>query len=184
MPLFGSAQLRAFERKAEAFAAYLANEPPAEDVAWLAVAATKGDADHAAWELRYARRALGVLAAQRDALDDRTGSVVARAVAGGFATDPAVDPRMLDVAVAQFNARLSAYRDILQTRAGAPTSVRLGQMLLAFAGGPIGKDPESVAHAGELLAGYLSEAGTALQQAFGAPVLPDDVAPSAVKRAN
>ena len=84
MPFFRSAQSpRAFERKAEGFAVVLRGEPAAEDVAWLAHAATKGDTDHAAWELRYARRALGVLVAQRDALDDRTGSGVARAV-----TDP------------------------------------------------------------------------------------------------
>ena len=53
-------------------------------------------------------------------------------------------------------------------------------MLLAFAGGPIGKDPESVQHAGEILAGYLPEASLALQAAFGAPVLPEDLPPSAV----
>jgi hypothetical protein len=175
MPFFRSAQSpRAFERKASGFAGVLRAEPAPDDVAWLAGAATKGDTDHAAWELRYARRALGVLVAQRDALDDRTGSVVAHAVAGGFATDPAIDPKMVDVAVGQFNARLSAYRDILQTRAGAPTPIRLGQMLLAFAGGPIGKDPASVQHAGEILAGYLAEASTALQAAFGGPALPGD----------
>ncbi|MBA3890639.1 MAG: hypothetical protein H0X64_08910 [Gemmatimonadaceae bacterium] len=183
MPFFRSAHSpRSFERKADGFAAYLRIEPSPDDVAWLAGAATKGDDDHAAWELRYARRALGVLVAQRDALDDRTGSAVARAVSGGFATDPAIDPKMIDVAVAQFNARLSAYRDILQTRAGVPMGMRLGQMLLAFAGGPIGKDPQSVQQAGEILAGYLSEASAALQSAFGAPTLPDDVPPSALTR--
>lgn len=181
MPLFGSSgSPRAFERKAGAFAAHLTTDPSPADVAWLAAAATKGDDDHATWELRYARRALGLLVAQQDALDDRTGSAVARAVTQGFATDPAIDPKMVDVAVAQFNARLSAYRDIVQTRGGAPTPVRLGQMLLAFAGGPIGKDPESVRHAGEILAGYLDEASTALQAAFGRAVLPEDQPPSAV----
>ena len=181
MPFFrGQPGARSVERRAAAFAETLRQDPPAADVEWLASTATKGDADHAIWELRYARRAFGVLVAQRDALDDRTGAAVAHAVTDGFATDPAVDPRMVDVAVGQFNARLSAYRDILQSRSGAALPIRLGQMLLAFAGGPIGRNPAEVVRGGEILAGYLSEASAALQAAFGAPELPDDVPPSAL----
>lgn len=183
MPFFRPASRRAAgPRTAQSFARSLFAEPDDQRVAWLAEAATKGDVDHAAWELRYARRALGVLVAQRDALDDRTGSLVAHAVTEAFATDPAVDPKMVDVAIGQFNARLSAYRDILQTRAGAPVPIRLGQMLLAFAGGPIGKDQQSVELAGEVLAEYLAEASSALQESFGSPSLPEDVPPSAANR--
>lgn len=173
---------RAIARKAEAYAATLRVEPASGDVAWLAEAATKGDLDHAAWELRYARRALGVLVAQRDALDDRTGAAVAHAVTDAFAGDPVIDPRMVDVAIGQFNARLSAYRDILQTRAGKPIPFRLGQMLLAFAGGPIGKDQAAVVRAGDILAGYLAESAAGLLAAFGAATMPEDVPPSAIGR--
>lgn len=183
MPLFrAQAAARALERKAATFAELLHRDPDPTDVAWLAGTATKGDHDHATWELRYARRALGVLVAQRDALDDRTGSAVARAVTDGFLTDPAVDPRMVDVAIGQFNARLSAYRDILQTRAGAPVPIRLGQMLLAFAGGPIGRNQVEVAQGGEILTRYLAEVSAALQQTFGTPSLPEDLPPSAMTR--
>lgn len=181
MPLFrAQAAARALERKAAAFAESLRRDPDPADVAWLAGTATKGDQDHATWELRYARRALGVLVAQRDALDDRTGSAVARAVTDAFLSDPAVDPRMVEVAIGQFNARLSAYRDVLQTRAGV--SVRLGQMLLAFAGGPIGRNQAEVAHGGEILSRYLAETSAELQAAFGAPSLPEDLPPSSLQR--
>lgn len=181
MAFFGSsAAPRSADRKAEAFAATLRAEPSDSDTIWLAEAAAKGDRDHAAWELRYARRVLGVLVAQRDALDDRTGSLVSRAVTTAFRDDPAIDPRMVEVAMGQFNARLSAYRDIIQTRAGAPVPARLGQMLLAFAGGPIGRDQTAVAHAGEIMAAYMAEASDALREAFGQPDLPEDVPPSAL----
>ena len=182
MPFFRQGGGRAFERRAATFAGALRAEPAAADVEWLARTATRGDADHATWELRYARMALGVLVAQRDALDDRTASAVARAVTDGLAGDPAVDPKMVEVAVGQFNARLSAYRDILEARGGAPLPIRLGQMLLAFAGGPIGRDQAEVGTAGEILAGYLASASAELQGAFGAPSLPEDLPPSALAR--
>lgn len=180
--MFGFGGARSFERRAQQFAAAVGRDPDPAHAQWLASTATKGDLDHATWELRYARRALGVLVAQRDALDDRTGSAVARAVTDGFMTDPRVDPKMVDVAVHQFNARLSAYRDILQNKAGAPLATRLGQMLLAFAGGPIGRDQGEVARGGEILAAYLDEAGAELEKSFGAPTLPEDLPPSALHR--
>ena len=71
---------RDFQRKAEKFVERLLAEPDDEDVRWLAQTATHGDTDHARWELRYARRSVGLITAERDALDDRTGSLVARAL--------------------------------------------------------------------------------------------------------
>src|SRR5205085_3770546 len=108
-------------------------EPSDADVEWLARSATKGDADHARWELRYARRALGLIVAQRDALDDQTGSAVARQLSDALARDNNVDAAKLEVADRQFNARISAYRDGLDSKAsGVPVVVRLGQTLFAF----------------------------------------------------
>lgn len=181
MPFFrAQAALRAVERRATEFAEALRDEPTPSDVEWLATTATKGDTDHATWELRYARRALGVLVAQRDALDDRTGAAVAHAMTDAFATDRAIDPKMVDVAVGQFNARLSAYRDILHSRSGAPLAVRLGQMLLAFAGGPIGRNQTEVGRAGEIMDRYLGEVSAGLRRIFGTVSLPEDLPPSAL----
>lgn len=181
MPLFARWRAqREQQRRAAAFVAAMAADPRPEEVAWLAEVATGEDHDHARWELRYARRALGLLAAERDALDDRTGSAVAKALGEFLECDPEVAADMRAMAERQFNARLSAYRDILASRPGAPVTLRLGQMLLAFSGGPIGLGHAAVARAGELMAGYLAEANDRLRDTYGAVALPDDVAPSAL----
>jgi hypothetical protein len=96
--------------------------------------------------------------------------------------DPAVAAEMREVAERQFNARLSAYRDVISSRPGAPANLRLGQMLLAFAGGPIGLGHAEVARAGEVMTAYMTEANERLRDAFGAAALPEDVAPSALSR--
>ena len=59
-------------RRATTYVSALFAEPSEADVEWLSLHGTDCDTDHARWELRYARRALGLLGAQRDALDDRT----------------------------------------------------------------------------------------------------------------
>jgi len=181
MPLFAQWRAQREERRrAAAYVDSILRDPPETQVAWLAGVATRGDEDHARWELRYARRALGLLAAERDALDDRTGSTVARVLAERLERDPAVAAEMKEVADRQFNVRLMEYRLVLSTRPGAPTNLRLGQMLLAFAGMPVGLGAADVARAGEIMAGYLAEANEALRDVYGAAALPDDVAPSAL----
>ena len=138
------------------------------------------DTDHARWELRYARRALGLIAAQRDALDDRTASIVARGISEALGRDNNIAHGMTETAERQFNARLSAYRDGLAAKAGAPTPIRMGQTLFAFAGGSFRRQDENIVRAGELLGTYLAEANEALRASFGTAVLPENVPPSAV----
>ena len=87
---------------------------------------------------------------------------------------------MAETAERQFNARLSAYRDGLAAKAGAPTSIRMGQTLFAFAGGSFTRQDANIVRAGELLATYLVEANEALRTSFGTAALPEDVAPSAM----
>src|ERR1051325_10749845 len=88
MPLFAKWRAeRDFMRRAERFVARLMEEPAPADVEWLAHVATREDQDHARWELRYAKRALGLIAAERDALDDRTASIVAKEIAEAFDRD-------------------------------------------------------------------------------------------------
>lgn len=170
---------RQLQRKAAEFVATLAAEPEGAEVAWLASVATRGDEDHARWELRYARRAIALLVAQRDALDDRTGSAVARALADAFERDERIDPARRELAERQFNARLSAYRDALAARV-PDSDARLGQTLLAFSGGSFREIDANVAHAGELVSGYLKEAHEALRGVFGTAALPENVPPSAL----
>ena len=171
---------RELQRKAAAFVEALFREPEQADVDWLAGAATRGDTDHARWELRYARRALGLIAAQRDALDDRTASIVARGISEALGRDNNIARTMTETAERQFNARLSAYRDGLAAKAGAPTPIRMGQTLFAFAGGSFKRQDDNIIRAGDLLETYLAEANELLRASFGTAALPENVPPSAL----
>jgi hypothetical protein len=171
---------RALARRASTYVALVRAEPSESDTQWLASCATRGDIDHARWELRYARRALGLLAAQRDALDDRTPSAVARELTASLAREPLVDAAKLEVAERQFNQRLRAYADVLaERREGEPTAARLGRTLLVFAGGGVTPSASDVTRAAALVSTYLAEGSAALQRVFGAAELPENISPSA-----
>ena len=176
--LFGGGAAREGRQKAAGYVRAIWADPAEADVEWLASTATGGDLDHARWELRYARRALGLLAAQRDALDDRTGSLVAHAVSEAMVSDPAVAVSAAALAERQFNDRLTAYRDALQQRSREAPGTRLGRVLLVFAGSVRAARGAGLQPAGELLARYLDEANAALRQAFGSVELPEDERPS------
>jgi hypothetical protein len=166
-----------------AYVATITAEPDETDVRWLASTGTAGDVDRARWELRYARRALGLLVAERDALDDRTGSIVARALADGLRVDRNIAPGMVRVAERQFNERLSTYRRVLTSRGlEEGTGARLGRALLQVSGGSANAGEESIPRGGELLARYLGEANEALRRCFGAPSLPEHEPPSTLLR--
>ena len=169
---------RALVRRSAAYAAWLMEEPAAGQIDWLAANATRGDVDHARWELRYLRRALGILVAQRDALDDRTPSEALRALADRMARDPNVDGELRELAERQFNARLSAYRDAFTSRGSGTPPMRVAQNLLAFAGGPIRSGDPVVQHGAGLVAEQLALANEALRKTYGLAELPEDVVPS------
>jgi hypothetical protein len=171
---------RALLNRSGAYADSLMQEPSADVVSWLARVATRGDGDHARWELRYLRRAIGILVAQRDALDDRTHSQVLRALVKRMDRDRNVDADLRDLAERQFNARLSAYRDAFTSRGHGTPALRVAQNLLAFSGGPIRATDPVVLEGAELVTGYLAAANDSLRQSFGTAELPEDVTPSAL----
>jgi hypothetical protein len=173
---------RALERASAEYVGALMTEPDAADVEWLSRSATRGDTDHATWELRYLRRALGILVAQRDALDDRTPSEVLRTLGLRLERDPKVDGELRELAERQFNARLSAYRDAFTSRGLGTPATRVAQNLLAFAGGPIRADDPVVVRGAALVSGYLAESSDALRGSFGIAELPEDVPPSQIVR--
>ncbi len=170
-------------RQAVAYVAALRAEPSDADVEWLAAAGTQGDSDRARWELRYARSALGLLAAERDALDDMTPSLVAREIAAAMHADPRVAAQMVKLAEQQFNERLSAYRHAMTDRtARSSVTERLGDMFLRLADAPP-PNAQTRARASGLVARYLDEANAALREHFGAAALPPDVKPSSLVEA-
>lgn len=176
---------RDLRRRASEFVLGLEREPTTADVEWLARHGTDGDVDHAQWELRYARRALGLITARRDALDDRTPSLIARELTQSLASDPNIARDRRQVAERQFNARLRDYAAALERREPVdrePSRARLGRVLLGFAGRSDAIPDAEVGRAGDLLAGYLLEANDSLREVFGAATLPEDVAPSELQR--
>lgn len=173
---------RALTRRSAAFASALMQEPSGADVEWLSASATRGDTDHAMWELRYLRRAIGILVTQRDALDDRTASEVLRALGERMEKDPNVDAELRGLADRQFNARLGAYRDAFTSRGHGTPALRVAQNLLAFAGGPIRANDPIVQRGSVLVTEYIAWASEMLRDTFGAAELPEDVAPSQLAR--
>jgi hypothetical protein len=159
---------RALRRRAEVFVRALHGEPADAAVQWLAERTAGRDADHARWELRYAMRALGLVVARRDALDDRTASAVAHALSEALRHDGRVAGGMRKVAERQFNTRLTLYADALSVRGPASGSAkRLGRALLEFSGSDSIRDDAAVAPAGDLLVDYEARAHESLRAAFG-----------------
>jgi hypothetical protein len=167
-------------QQAATVVAVLFGEPAEGDVLWLADGASGGDIDHARWELRYARRALGLLAAQRDALDDRTASDIAIAISTAFGIDPHVAPDHRPLAERQFNDRVTTYREALHARGGSiGPADKLGRMLLAFASDAARTAGAPLPRAIALMGSYLAEASETLREVYGgAPELPEDRKPS------
>lgn len=168
--------------RAAAYVETLLQDPAEDSVQWLAATATSGDDDHARWELRYARQAIGHITAQRDALDDQTGSAVAHALSEALGRDRRVAPGKLGVAERQLNDRITAYAQALGNRDGAGSGWHLGRTLLRFAGCRETVPPEVVARAADIISRYLQSANEALRDAFGAASLPENERPSVLRR--
>jgi hypothetical protein len=169
-------------RRATGVVSALMAEPDEADVAWLADAAANGDADHARWELRYARAALGLLVAQRDTLDDRTSAEIAAALGRAMEQDARIAIDRRELAERQFNERLLAYREAMAARGGALSPRdRIGRCLLAFASDGARTAGSPLAYAIELLERYADAAAATLRVAYGEAQLPEDVRPSVLR---
>ena len=171
---------KATEQRRRAVQAYVlasSAEPDEPDVQWLASIAGDGDVDRARWELRYARRAVALLVAERDALDDRTGSLVAREMRQALQMDRGVAAGMVAVAERQLNQRLTSFRTALADRSsGDPTELRVARVLLDRVGvrdmsGNVGKGALIVRK-------YFESSQDSLRNAFGIASVPEDVPPS------
>lgn len=172
---------RGLRNGAEQYARAAAADPAPDDVAWLSARATNGDEDHARWELRYLRRALAQLVAERDALDDSTGSAVAQALAQALRRDRSVAADRLRIAERQLAVRLARYREAFFERAPGSAAQRLGAVLLGVAQGLGPHDtaaPEPPAT--DVVERYLGESQERLRAHFGVANLPEDLPPSAL----
>ena len=167
---------RALREAADAYARAAWAEPADADVRWLAALATGGDEDHARWELRYCRRVLALLTAERDALDDSTGAAVAHALVDRLHRDRTVAAERVPMAERQFNARLTRYREAQRERGTGTPGERLASVLLAVAGG--GQAGAVDSRAVTLVESYAAAARERLRATFGVAQLPEHVRPS------
>lgn len=128
-------------------------------------------------ELEFARRALGLIVAERDALDDRTASDVAHQLASVIN----VEARRDADAGRAWSERWRAYTSALALRGSSEApAARLARVLLT-ASGVNAPTTEQLVRATQYVLSARTSANEALRTAFGAASLPEDVRPSAVR---
>ena len=174
-------EAKARQRKAHRYVVVATTEPTDDDARWLATAAAAGDEDHARWELRYARMSIAVFVAERDALDDRTGSEIVAALTKALAADERIAGDLRALSERQFSDRLQGYREAFFSRGGATgTAEKLGRVLLSFTSDGARSAGTPLARAVAVLSGYVLECNAALRDAYGTASLPEHLPPSEV----
>ncbi len=159
-------------QQAERYVELLMAPPPEALVERLAQLGD-GDADHAAWEWRYARRALGLIVAERDAQDDRTVSEIAAVLGERQSVDPEVAADRRELARQQLNERVTAYRGAVANRVSSdPLAVRLGFVLLRFER-PSVLTPQAAASLGVALDAMMADLNASLAEIYGPPAIAD-----------
>lgn len=163
-------------RRAIYFAGRCADAPPVEWLAWLEESC--GDAARAREELELAMRAIGLIVAERDALDDRTVSEVARAMAPALAREVTEAPAR----AARWGLRWRAYADAMSRRGVLETTPhRLGRVLLASVGIDEPNDMQ-LRRAATAVGEIRDRLNASLRRAFGEARLPEDIRPSELQR--
>ena len=149
-------------------------DPERGDVEWLSLAV--GD-EVARRELTFARRALALVVAERDALDDRTASDVARELVTTVEREARCDPevgRAWSERAREYTAAFVA-RGMVETPAARFARVLLNGAAVSNA------DTVAFASAIQFVQASRTKANEALRAAFGAASLPDDIRPSAMQ---
>lgn len=160
--------------RAEAYVRHLLAPPPTEAARWLEALGVPVSV--AAREVAWAIRAVGLIVAARDALDDRTAAEVSHALDRALA---AGDPVTGDGTVT-WRQRQDAYLQAHGARGtGEPVARRLARVLLQGAGV---HTPTTAAldAAVAALTAHRMQLNAELGQAFGVASLPDDLPPSSV----
>jgi hypothetical protein len=161
-------------RRVERYVGHMLREPDPTTLAFLEGVAGP---EVARRELRFALLALGLIVAERDALDDQTAADVSHQLAPEIAAAGRRDP---DVA-RLWPERWRAFTAALAVR-GNPElpATRLARVLLGGAG-VTHPTAEQLGQISRFLQESRSALNDALREVFGAASLPDDVRPSALR---
>lgn len=149
------------------------------DIDWLTKLIDGGRSELAVRELQFARRAIGLIVAERDALDDRTASDVAHQLATVISSEARQDA----VAGRAWSERWRAYTSALAARGSTESpAARLARVMLAGSG-IVEPSAEQLVRGTQYILGVRTGANEALRTAYGSASLPEDVRPSAVRPA-
>jgi hypothetical protein len=162
-------------RRAATYLGQLLRPPERADLSWLSSLGVPEPV--AVRELVFAKRAIGLIVAERDALDDRTASDVAHQLAPVLSRES----RAAADRGREWGERWRAYTAALAVRGSVESPVtRLGRVLLAGAGIA---DPsaDQLARATDFVHETRSAANVALRDVFGVASLPEDIPPSALR---
>ena len=174
------ANRREAKRRQDAAERYLASvlrPADAEDVRWLSEIAGSSD-ETVRRELGFALRAIALIVAERDALDDRTAADVAHAIEALVAREARTRAGELDAWIDHWRE----YADALAARGmHEPPLRRIARVLLRRVGVTEPQSPQLVRVVGIVTRDRLA-ANEALREAFGTASLPEDRAPSDVWR--
>lgn len=158
--------------RAEQYLGTVLREPPAAELQWLQSLGIPSQ--RAMQELRFCRRAIGLIVAERDALDDRTAADVAHLLAPVIAGEGRRDPAHGDA----WAERWRAYTAALAVRGSTESpAVRLARVMLAALGLPEPM-PEVLQHATRYVMETRGQCNESLRAAYGVATLPEDVKPS------
>ncbi|WP_309672920.1 hypothetical protein [Gemmatimonas sp.] len=162
-------------RRASTYLSQLLRSPEHADITWLL---SHGVPEAVAVrELTFAKRAIGLVVAERDALDDRTASDVAHQLAPVISREARAT---VDLG-REWGERWRAYTAALAVRGNVDSpATRLARVLL---GGASIHEPSAaqLARATQFVHETRSAANVALRDVFGVASLPDDIRPSALR---
>ncbi|MBL0940833.1 MAG: hypothetical protein IBJ03_18210 [Gemmatimonadaceae bacterium] len=163
---------RARRQRAERYLSVLLREPDAADVQWLKGLA--GDDARANRELAFSRRAIGLIVAERDALDDRTAAEVAHLLAPVVAGETR---RNADHG-REWADRWRAYTAALAVRGSTESpAARIARVMLHGAG-VTEPSAEILGRGTQFVVETRTALNESLRAAFGVASLPEDVRPS------
>lgn len=164
-------------RRASVYLAAITQHVAPADIEWLARICEGRDERLAARELQFARRAVGLIVAERDALDDRTASDVAHQLATVISSEGRRD----SVAGRAWSERWRSYTSALAARGSTESpAARLARVMLAGSG-VSSPTQEQLVRGTQYILVVRTAANEALRTAYGSASLPEDVRPSAVR---